>query len=77
MGRPFAHRVKTQPLSAAQADRQGRVTRMAIARFGDAAAVTAFLNTHHGALGARPLDLAIASDEGLAAVEALMGSGAA
>ena len=35
----------------------------------DVEAVRAFLNCHHPALDARPIDLAVASDEGLAAVE--------
>ena len=35
-------------------------------------AATAFLNSDHEGLGGRPLDLAVASEEGLAAVEALL-----
>lgn len=49
--------------------RQGRAVRAAQAALGSIEAVRAFLNTHHPALGARPIDLAVASDDGLAAVE--------
>lgn len=55
--------------SADQMRRQGRVTQVAWAELGGRDAVMAFLNAHHDGLGGRPLDLAIASDEGLVAVE--------
>jgi hypothetical protein len=38
--------------------------------FSDGAAASLFLNSHHDGLGARPLDLAVESDDGLKAVEA-------
>lgn len=38
-----------------------------------AAPVIAFLNTHNDSLGAQPLHLALASDEGLLRVETLLG----
>lgn len=55
-------------LSPAEADRQGRISRLALAALGQANAI-AFLNAHHDALGGRPLDLAVRSAEGFAAVE--------
>jgi uncharacterized protein (DUF2384 family) len=50
--------------------RQGRIVRSAQAAFGTTDKVRSFLNSHHEGLGGRPLDLATASDAGLAAVEA-------
>lgn len=52
--------------------RQGRVTQVAWSALGGRDAVMAFLNTHDDALGGRPLDLALASDEGLLAVESAL-----
>lgn len=49
--------------------RQGRAVRLALAALGMADA-RHFLNRHHHGLSARPLDLAMASDDGLVAVEA-------
>lgn len=57
------------PLSPAEQERQGRVVKAAQAALPGTDAVRAFLNTHHDLLHARPLDLAIASDIGLIAVE--------
>jgi hypothetical protein len=42
---------------------------MAAAALTDTDAVRFFLNNHHAGLRARPLDLAVASAEGLVAVE--------
>jgi len=58
-------------LSAEQAQRQGQVSSAAFLSLGQAGAI-AFLNGHDDGLGARPLDLAIESDEGLAAVQQLI-----
>lgn len=55
--------------SADEMRRQGRVARAAWAELGGRDAVMAFLNDHHEGLGGRPLDIAVASDEGLRAVE--------
>jgi uncharacterized protein (DUF2384 family) len=67
---PF-RRSRTGPvLSRDEGARQGRVVRSAQAALGSVEAVRAFLNSHHPALDARPIDLAVASDDGLAAVEA-------
>jgi hypothetical protein len=51
------------------AQRQGDITRMAIDLLGPVAAIQ-FLNQDNAELGARPLDIAIASGEGRALVEA-------
>ena len=56
-------------LSHAEQVRQGRVVRSAQAALVTADAVRAFLNTHHDGLRGRPLDLAVASEAGLLAVE--------
>jgi uncharacterized protein (DUF2384 family) len=52
-----------------QAERQGRIARIAFEILGRDGA-TAFLNTHDEGLGGRPLDLAMASADGLADIEA-------
>ena len=57
-------------LSRDEGARQGRVVRAAHEALGDIEAVRAFLNCHHQGLDARPIDLAVASDDGLARVEA-------
>lgn len=56
-------------LDPAHARRQGDITRLAISLLGGPAAIQ-FLNTDNAELGARPLDLAIASAEGRVTVEA-------
>ena len=68
MRQPF--RKARAPLAPEKGIRQGRAVNAARAAFGSTEAVLAFLNTPHEALGGRPLDLALASDAGLAAVEA-------
>ena len=57
-------------LSPDEGARQGRVVRAATAALNDTEAVRLFLNSHHAGLCGRPLDLAVASEAGLAAVEA-------
>ena len=69
MNRPFAKRFNGPRLSPEAADRQGRVTRLAFEALRDSGKVVAFLNADDSALGGRPIDLAIASPEGLASVE--------
>jgi hypothetical protein len=59
-------------LSPRAAERQGLVVKLALNNFAAPGAATAFLNTVHDGLGGRPIDLAVASDEGLRAVEALL-----
>lgn len=64
-------RTRTGPvLSPDEGKRQSRAVRSAQAALGSVDAVRAFLNTHHPSLDARPIDLAVASEAGLIAVEA-------
>ena len=65
-------RSNAQRLPPADARRQGEITQLAFLLLGRDAAIE-FLNTAHAGLGARPLDLAIASDEGRNSVEAELG----
>jgi uncharacterized protein (DUF2384 family) len=75
MRRPFR---KAMPMLARDAGiRQGSAVRAAQTAFGTTEAVRAFLNTPHAGLGARPIDLAVASADGLAAVEAAIARQAA
>ena len=69
MNRAFQKRATTPRLAPDQAERQGRVSRLAFERLRQPATVIAFLNTHDNRLGGRPIDLAIASPEGLLSVE--------
>ena len=69
MNQAFRKRVTTPRLAPDQAARQGQVSRMAFEILRQPAAVIAFLNTHDAALGGRPIDLAVASQEGLLSVE--------
>ena len=65
-------KANAQRLPPADARRQGEITQLAFLLLGRDAAI-AFLNTAHAGLGGRPLDLAIASDEGRNSVEAELG----
>ena len=60
------------PLGAAAAKRQSEVTRLAMLLMGHEAAIR-FMNSHHATLGGRPIDLAIASEEGRVLVEGALG----
>ncbi|MBB4840703.1 MULTISPECIES: antitoxin Xre/MbcA/ParS toxin-binding domain-containing protein [Sphingomonas] len=66
--RPFRRQFTAARLDPQSAERQGRAARIAFEALGREEA-TLFLNGHDAALGGRPLDLAVASAEGLAAVE--------
>ena len=66
--RPF-NAVRLDPAAAA---RQGKVASIAYDKFKDFAKVKEFLNADNDALGGRPIDLAVASPEGLASVEAFL-----
>lgn len=61
---------KVPALSREESVRQGKAVRLAQAALGSVEAVRAFLNTHNEALGGRPIDIAVASEAGLIAVEA-------
>ena len=56
------------------AKRQGAITTLAFTQFGDRDLAVAFLNDHHRALDARPLDIASASSEGFERVSSLIAS---
>jgi hypothetical protein len=64
----FRKKFTTARLPADSAERQGKIATLAFLKLGRDAA-TEFLNTFDEALGGRPLDLAVASPEGLRAVE--------
>ena len=66
----FSPKPTAAPLSGPEQARQVQAMRVAQAAFGDMDVVLAFLDSPHPALGRRPLDLAIESDAGLAAVQA-------
>lgn len=65
----FRKRFDGVRLTPDAAQRQGKAAKLAWDRFGDSAAAVAWLNTHDDSLGGRPIDLAVANAEGLAAVE--------
>ncbi|NML04972.1 hypothetical protein [Sphingomonas sp. G-3-2-10] len=67
--RQFRRRFDGVRLAPDAAARQGKAATLAWERFRDNAAVIAYLNTHDDALGGRPIDLAVASEEGLLAVK--------
>lgn len=68
----FRRRFDTVRLSPEAAARQGKAATLAFEKFRDSATVVSFLNTHNDALSGRPIDLAVESPEGLAAVAALL-----
>jgi uncharacterized protein (DUF2384 family) len=71
MNDPFRRRGRSGPiLSRDEGNRQLRAVRSAQAALGSVDAVRAFLNSHHDRLEGRPIDLAVASEAGLIAVEA-------
>jgi uncharacterized protein (DUF2384 family) len=65
-------KANTERLTADSARRQGNITRLALTLLGRETAMD-FLNSENASLGARPLDLAIASESGCASVEAELG----
>jgi len=65
----FYKRSSGSRLAPEQLERQGRISRLAFEALRQPAEAITFLNTHHAALGGRPIDLAIASAEGLRDVE--------
>jgi hypothetical protein len=64
----FRKRFTTVRLDPGSAERQGKAATLAFVALGRDAA-TEFLNGFDDKLGGRPIDLAVASAEGLAAVE--------
>lgn len=74
-GRPTIFRRRRYvppPQTPDQSRRQAEIVQIAWRHFGDATPMIAFLNSHHKQLEARPLTLAIGSDEGLARVVQLL-----
>ena len=67
---PRFRRRPVTKLSRDEQVRQGRIVTAAHAAMPTVDDVRSFLNTHHDGLRGRPLDLAVASDAGLLAVEA-------
>jgi len=59
-------------LSREEAERQGRAARLAWETFPQPGAAVSFLNTFDSELGGRPIDLAVASAQGLLAVEQMI-----
>jgi uncharacterized protein (DUF2384 family) len=71
MNPPFRRRGAQLPiLSPDEGKRQGHAVRAAQAALGSVDQVRAFLNSRHEGLNGRPIDVAIASEAGLIAVEA-------
>ena len=68
----FGKSRKPPALSREASVRQGKAVQLAQAALGSVEAVRAFLNTHHHALGGRPIDIAVASDAGLGSVKAAL-----
>lgn len=66
----FRRRFDGVRLAPDAAARQGKVATLAWERFRENAAVIAYLNTHDDDLGGRPIDLAVAGEDGLARVAA-------
>lgn len=62
-------RANAPKLPKDEARRQGNIATLAFLLLGGRDGAMAFLNTADASLGARPIDLAIASDEGYRTVE--------
>jgi hypothetical protein len=75
--KPFRKKFTTVRLDPASAARQSRIALFAWDKLGGKDGASAFLNSHDDELGGRPLDLAVASDAGLAAVEEAISARAA
>lgn len=72
MNKPFRKRYDVVRLTPEEAARQGRAAKLAFEHMPQPGVAVAFLNTHHDGLGGRPIDLAVASAEGLEAVVAVI-----
>lgn len=72
--RRFRHVDARLVLTPDQRRRQASIMRLAMDTLGTPDAIRSFLNDHHEGLGGRPLDVALSSDAGLAAAEALIGT---
>ena len=67
---PRFRKATTPRLTREEQVRQGKAVKSAQAALTSTDAVRTFLNSHHDGLSGRPIDLAVASDAGLLAVEA-------
>lgn len=66
------HRAAGPRLTPDEMRRQGELARVAWVHFGERDAAVAFMNAPHSTLDARPIDLAVSSDDGLArAIDAM------
>ena len=76
MSQPFFRKRKVHKniLSLQESVRQGSAVRSALAALPDSGTALAFLNSYHDLLEGRPLDVAVASDAGLEAVMATLGT---
>lgn len=68
----FRKRFDTVRLAPDAAERQGKAATLAWQVLGNRDDAVAFLNTHDDTIDGRPIDLAVASAEGLAAVVQLL-----
>lgn len=68
----FKKSIRRTRMPADQARRQGEIVALAFTRMGGRDPALDFLNAHHDALDARPLDVASESDEGFEQVAALI-----
>jgi hypothetical protein len=69
---PFRRFVAKTRMTPDDARRQSSIVQAAWKSFGEREPAMAFLNTHQDELDGRPLDIATASDEGLAAIQQLL-----
>jgi len=72
MQTPFRRDYSRPILTGAEQARQGKAVKAAVGALSGSDAVRHFLNSYHPDLLGRPLDIAIASDTGLAAVESAL-----
>ncbi len=72
MNRRFRPRSDAPRLSPDQANRQGEASRLAFEAFRASDLAVAFLNTHDDSVGGRPIDIAIASPDGLLSVRRML-----
>lgn len=70
--RPPRRYAGEKPLDTDETRRRGLAVRLASTSHPTSEAAVAFLNSHNDELGGRPIDIATASDDGLAAVEAAL-----
>ena len=77
MNKSFRRKYDVVRLSREEAERQGRAARLAFEAFSEPGAAVLFLNSFDDGLGGRPIDLAVASAQGLSSVEQAIAARAA